>query len=161
MSLRYISQIPYEAKPRNKFNPVKSAFNFKPVPTPGLVFNPPASLPSVKQTPRAFLPPNDPRRNLPIHKTYTDEELADMPIIHGTTKKYDVTEETAKEIINLRVSDPQTWTISKLCKKFNVRALFVIALTKDLNTTKTTPKRLTDPQKEQLKRVKMWLRNEY
>lgn len=156
-----IKSIPFEAKPANKYNAVKSAYNFKPrKPTQGLVYNPPASMVSVSQTPKAFLPHSDPRKNLGIQKEYSTEEINDMPVIHGTTKKYDVDEKTALEILNLRSSDPTQWTISKLCKKFNVSPYFVINISKSAKPSFPAPA-FTKRQTEQNKRVSMWLRNEF
>ncbi|EGV65129.1 hypothetical protein PSN45_005131 [Yamadazyma tenuis] len=159
-----VKSLPFEAKPVNKFNPVKSAYNFRPkTPTNGLVYAPPASLTSVKQTPNAFLPQSDPRKNLGVQKTYTEGEVNDMPVIYGTTKSYHVSQETALEILNLRTSDPSQWTISKLCKKYNVNPHFIINLTKDFKpkAREAENPQLSKRQLDQKKRVQMWLRNEF
>lgn len=163
--LRNYSKIPIETKPKNKYNSKKSAFNFKPVYTPGLVFNPAASIPSARQTPKAFLPPLDPRVNNMngFYKSYTDEDLQNMPIIYGASKRnYDVSLDVAKEILQLRVNDPQQWTVSKLSKKYSVDPNFIMTITKDMKPkNQSPPSPLTSHQVNQKKRVEMWLRNEY
>lgn len=168
---RLSSTIPLQTKPVNKYNSKTSAFNFKPKPTNGLVYSPPGALPLIKQTPKAFLPDTDPRKHVtlslddgtavsPYGKQYTPEEIEDMPIIYGSQKKYDVDAETATEILTLRTSDPKKWTLTKLCKKYNVSPYFVINLTKDYKPKGREP-RLSNKQVDQGKRVKMWLSNQY
>lgn len=121
-----LKEIPYVSKPRNKYNAERSTFNFKPHPTlnQGLIHNPSQSAPNLKKTPKAFLPANDPRRtiNSVKHKTYSIEELNDMPLIHGYNKEktYEITPEIVKQIIELRNEDPIKWTISTLAKKFEL-----------------------------------------
>ncbi|CAH6720541.1 hypothetical protein CLIB1444_04S02410 [[Candida] jaroonii] len=158
--VRSLSKVAYESKPKSRFNNVTSAFNFRPKPTQGIIYQPPSTLPSVYQTPKSFLPPNDPRRELPYHKEYTAEELEDMPIIHQTTKNYNVDDKTAMEIIKLRSEDPKEWTVNKLVKKFDVDANFIIAINKAFKD-KPQLKKYNKRQSEQLKRVQMWLRNEF
>lgn len=158
-----IKSLPFEAKPANKYNPVKSAWNFRPkTPTNGLIYTPPASIPSVHQTPHAFLPDSDPRKKLGIQKSYTKDQIEDMPIIYGHSKSYEVDGATALEIQNLRSSNPQEWTVSKLVKKYNVNPHFIINLTKDIKPkVKGVSPKLNTRQLDQKKRVQMWLRNEY
>lgn len=117
-----IKNLPYESRPTNLYNPVRSAFNIKPKTTEGLIYNPPASAPSLKNTPRAFIPSNDPRLSVlaETYKTYTAEELADMPIIYAHKKEYNLTPEIVKEIIALRQENPVKWSVGQLAKKFNV-----------------------------------------
>ncbi|KAK6893805.1 U6 snRNA-associated Sm-like protein LSm7 [Candida tropicalis] len=74
--------IPYEPIPKNKYNQNRSVFNFKPVPTEGLVYNPPAAI--VKpymQTPYVFLPPNDPRREFAKQNCIDPSIVKEMPVI--------------------------------------------------------------------------------
>ncbi|QBM89759.1 ribosomal protein subunit L20 [Metschnikowia aff. pulcherrima] len=170
-----IKSLPHETQPVNKYNAVRSKFNIKPVPTQGLIYNPPASMPTVKETPRAFLPPNDPRLSVLAEKfkTYTPEELSEMPIIYATKKDNSLTPETVQEIIALRNEDPEKWSIAKLAAKFNVDAkkvnvitgisrkkqLLVLAQLLGQEKEWTEKRRLA--REERRKRKQMWLRNEF
>lgn len=172
-----IKNIPFEAQPKNKYNAQRSTFNLKPVPTQGLVHNPPASIPMARNTPKAFLPANDPRlRKLEgKYTTYSPEVLADMPVIYGMAKDkdYSMTAEVAKEILKLRTEDPAKWTISKLAKEFNVskQSVNVVTLQNKERTAEVIGqvdelKKLWSDKKvmsrvDRKKRVQMWLRNEY
>mmetsp|Transcript_4649 Transcript_4649/g.5158 ORF Transcript_4649/g.5158 Transcript_4649/m.5158 type:complete len:183 (+) Transcript_4649:42-590(+) len=172
-----IKNIPFEAQPKNKYNAQRSAFNLKPVPTQGLVHNPPASIPIARNTPKAFLPPNDPRlhRLEGKYKTYSPDVLEDMPVIYGMAKEksYSMTAETATEILKLRTQDPSKWTISKLAKKFNVskQSVNVVTMTnkernEEVKSELEALQKLWTNNKlmsrnDRRKRVQMWLRNEY
>lgn len=126
-----IKHLPVETQPANKYNAARSAFNLKPVPTQGLIYNPPAALPSLKDTPKVFLPPNDPRLKFMADKfkVYSQEELAEMPVIYGAKRDYTLTPEIIEQIIKLRSEDPDTWTIAKLAARFNVDAKKVNVVT--------------------------------
>lgn len=174
---RAYSLVPFESVPRNKFNAKTSAFNLKPNPTQGLVHNPAASAPSLKKTPRPFLPASDPRLTAlaDTFKVYTPEELQDMPLIMGykAEREYTVDKDTALKIVKLRTEDPDTWTIRKLAQEFGVDRRFVNVVTgsntkrqEKVDATKnaqvagwTTGKVKTADDRR--KRVQMWLRNEY
>ncbi|CAG87958.1 DEHA2E09570p [Debaryomyces hansenii CBS767] len=172
-----IKNIPFEAQPKNKYNAQRSAFNLKPVPTQGLVHNPPASVPIARNTPKAFLPPNDPRLHKleGKYKTYSADVLEDMPVIYGMAKEkdYSMTAETAREILKLRTEDPSKWTVSKLAKEFNVSKQSVNVVTMknekrgeevisqlEVLQEKWTNNKLMS-RNDRRKRVQMWLRNEY
>lgn len=175
--LRAYSQVSYESVPKNKYNAKRSAFNFKPNPSQGLVYNPPASAPSVKKTPKAFLPPHDPRINVLAHtyKVYSQEELQNMPLIvgYGQNKDYSVDAETALKIQKLRSEDPERWTISKLAKEFDVaqKTVNVIAASNGQRRKQidgqlqqqaaTWSEEKVHAREDRRKRVQMWLRNEY
>ncbi|OBA21127.1 hypothetical protein METBIDRAFT_11693 [Metschnikowia bicuspidata var. bicuspidata NRRL YB-4993] len=170
-----IKSLPHELQPKNKYNAVRSKFNMKPVPTQGLIYNPPASMPTVKETPRAFLPPNDPRLKLLAEKfkTYTPEELEEMPVIYATKKDNSLTPEIVQEIIALRSEDPDKWSIAKLAAKFSVdakkvnvitgsskeRQQKVLAQLAEQQSQWTGKKRLA--RDDRVKRKQMWLRNEF
>lgn len=177
-SLRLGQQIPLVTTPKNKYNAARSAFNFKPAKQNGplLVHNPPQLSPHLKQTPKAFLPPNDPRRSLDARntKSYTREEVDNMPLIHGYgNATYDITPKLVEEILTLRNQDPSTWTISKLARHFDVDKAKVNVITgshkerqevveqalQHQQNTWHDHKRLA--REDRRKRVQMWLRNEY
>lgn len=126
-----IKALPFEAQPKNKYNAARSAFNIKPVPTQGLIHNPPASMPSIKETPKAFLPKNDPRLKIFAgkFKTYTRAELDEMPLIYATLKDNSLTPELVEQIVTLRAENPDKWSIAKLAAKFNVDAKKVNVIT--------------------------------
>lgn len=168
--------IPYETQPRNRYNQKSSGFNLKPVPTQGLVHNPPASAPLVWNTPKTFLPAHDPRHKLPNlkYRTYSSEELQDMPLIYGisNSRNYDVTPEIVKRIVELRAEDPNRWTIAKLAREFSINQNVVNVVTGvnkerkgKLNTELEEMKKDWSQNKaisreDRKKRVQMWLRNE-
>ncbi|CAL1207887.1 unnamed protein product [Candida parapsilosis] len=118
-------EIPYQAVPRGKYNPKRSAFNFKPKPIDGLVHNPPAAIinPSM-QTPYIFLPPNDPRRELAKQYRLSEDVVADMPVIRAFKapheREYTVTKEVVDQIKQLRNEDPERWNLKELSKKFDI-----------------------------------------
>lgn len=170
-----IKNLPLETQPTNKYNAARSAFNLKPVPTQGLIHNPPASMPSVKDTPKVFLPSNDPRLKVMADrfKVYSQEELDEMPVIYGAKKDYTLTPETIKQIIKLRSEDPEKWTIAKLATKFNVDAkkvnvvtgfsklkqLIMLAELTKLQSEWSDLRKLARQDKQ--KRKQMWLRGEF
>lgn len=170
-----IKHLPYESRPTNLYNPVRSAFNLKPKPIQGLIHNPPAAAPSLKDTPRAFLPKTDPRLTVLAekYKTYTPEELADMPIIYAHKKEYNLTPETVQEIIELRHEDPEKWSVAKLAQKFNVDTRKVNVITgfskekqkKVLSELQTVKSQWNAGKKsarhDRLRRKQMWLRAEF
>lgn len=170
-----LKSIPLETKPQNKYNAQRSKFNIKPVPTQGLIHNPPASMPSVKQTPRSFLPPNDPRLTVmaDTFKTYTSEELAEMPLIYSTKKDNSLTPELVQEIVTLRQQDPAKWSIAQLAAKFNVDARKINVITKvSEEKQRAVLEQLAERQMawserrrhardDRVKRKHLWLRNEF
>lgn len=172
-----VKALPFESKPKNKYNAARSAYNFRPVPTQGLIHNPPQAIKSARSTPKAFLPKNDPRLVIfdDKYKTYTKEELDNMPIIYGAgyNKNYTITPEIVQEMNKLRAEDLATWTISKLAKHFNLEKHRVNALTaptpqrsQQVTEELQKVKESWSPQKllhrsDRKKRVDMWLRNEF
>lgn len=169
--------VPHETQPRSKYNVRSSAFNIKPVPTQGLVFNPPASMPSANNTPRAFLPPGDPRveRLREFQKSYTPEEVANMPLIYGikAEKEYNVTPDVVAEVRRLREEDPAQWTVNKLARKFGISRMVANVITQESRTRqsqikeelaelkKSWPLAKSQARIDRRKRVQMWLRNEF
>ncbi|KAK6457973.1 mitochondrial ribosomal protein subunit L20-domain-containing protein [Scheffersomyces xylosifermentans] len=166
------ASIPFEPVPINRYNQVRSQFNFKPKKTQGLIHNPASAIhrPSIK-TPRAFLPESDPRRKLNTGPVFTKEQLQDYPIITAykpqNERDYSVTPEIARKIIELRNEDPKTWTVTKLSKEFGLSIqkvnVFTGILDEHLKTKEVSE--LTDRQKKRInekkKRVELWLRNEF
>lgn len=170
-----IRHLPVETQPKNKFNASRSAFNFKPNPSQGLIYNPPAATPSLKDTPKVFLPKNDPRLKVMADKfkVYSQEELDEMPVIYGAKKDYTLTPDIIEQIIKMRTDDPQTWTIAKLAAKFNVDPKKVNVITgfslqkqqvmlQELTKLKngwSEKRRLA--RQDRHKRKQQWLRGEY
>lgn len=176
-----VKNIPYQSKPINKYNADRSIFNFKPakITESQLIHNPSQSSPYLKQTPKAFLPENDPRRKYNLgtknQKTFTQQELDDMPIIYAESKDkvYDVTPDIVLKINELRKEDPVKWTISKLAKEFNIEQRKINYFTYNNKVKQDEDKSNLEIQKQswnerkvnaridRLKRAQMWLRNEY
>lgn len=171
-----VKGLPYEPIPANKYNQQRSRFNLKPIPTQGLVYNPPASISSPTRTSKAFLPENDPRliKLGDKYRTYTKEELEDYPIIHSYAQKaYDLTPKDVENITKLRNEDPKKWTISKIAKELNIdqkKVNVITALNKErkrqieeeLNIAKSKwSENKLKSRSDRKKRVLMWLRNEY
>lgn len=96
-----------------------------------IVFNPPSSTPSVFHTPAAFLPPNDPRRQIfaQSHSFANPYDRPDRrlppPIRAPYEKKYHLSAGDIEQIRRLRTEDPFTWTRTKLAEKFNCSQFFV------------------------------------
>jgi hypothetical protein len=91
-----------------------------------IIFNPPASTPSVYHTPTIFLPSGDRRRQLFASPVSPDARGAlAQPLRPLHEKKYHLTEKDLAEMRRLRKDDPVAWTRSKLAKKFNCSNLFV------------------------------------
>ncbi|EDK45658.1 hypothetical protein PP707_06195 [Acetobacter pasteurianus] len=173
--------IPYQPVPQNRFNPKRSAFNFKPKYTSGLVHNPPSAIlqPSV-QTPYLFLPPNDPRREMAKANRISPSIIQDMPIIREyrapLQRDYSITAETVQKLKQLYAEDPVRWNLKALSKEFNIdmtrlRYFFKTQLQKakkmenlqkamegENEDTQRLPKRHVLDRK---KRREMWMRNEY
>lgn len=172
-----VKALPFESTPKNKYNAARSTYNFKPVPTQGLVHNPPQAIKSATSTPRAFLPKNDPRylHLQDKYKVYSKEELDNMPIVYsaGYNKNYTITPSVVEEMNKLRAEDLSTWTISKLARHFNLEKHRVNSLTGRNPERAAEVARLASaaregwsPEKRQhrsdrKKRVDMWLRNEF
>lgn len=162
-------EIPFQAVPRGKFNPKRSAFNFKPKPVEGLVHNPPAAIlkPSM-QTPYIFLPPNDPRRELAKQYRLSEDVVADMPVIRAFKapheREYAVTKEVVDQIKQLRKEDPERWNLKELSKKFDIELTkLVYFLKSDLQKVNKTQDETNVPKYvlDREKRRQMWMRNIY
>ena len=108
-------------KPDSTFLPSPSE------PRDHIIFNPPSSIPPVHQTPKLFLPPDDPRQHL--HVTQNARKIppeGQSPAVRQPyAKRYHLKEEDLVEMRRLRKEDPITWTVSKLAKKFECSGLFV------------------------------------
>ena len=98
-----------------------------------IVFNPPFSAPSPYHTPPAFLPPNDPRREL-LRESHThtnpyrDPGKQLPPPINKkeeVPKRYHLTDKEIEEIRQLRGEDPERWTQTTLAEKYNCSEYFV------------------------------------
>lgn len=96
-----------------------------------IVFNPPSSAPSVYQTPVAFLPPDDPRRQLLAQShshsnPYSDPSRRLPPSMRPPyEKKYHLGPDQIEDIRRLRAEDPFRWTRKKLAEKFDCSQFFV------------------------------------
>ena len=96
-----------------------------------IVFNPPSSAPSVHHTPAAFLPPNDPRRQLLAQShSYANpynqpDRRLPPPVRKPCEKKYHLGEKEIEEIRKLRTEDPFKWTRKTLAEKYDCSQFFV------------------------------------
>ncbi|RCK57525.1 hypothetical protein Cantr_06655 [Candida viswanathii] len=169
-SIRRVStkSIPYEPVPKNKYNQARSTFNFKPVPTEGLVYNPPAAL--VKpymETPYLFLPPHDPRREFAKQKSIDPEVVKEMPIIRQHKaphqRLYNVSAETILKIKQLRKEDPARWSMEEISKEFGIELpkLYYFFRGERQREIKTKPMVISKTVLDRQKRRELWLRNEY
>jgi hypothetical protein len=104
-----------------------------------IIFNPPASAPSVYHTPFKFLPKTDPRRRANLSQLFrTSEDVEAGSKGDGSTlpppsresetrqRKYNVTEEQVEEMRRLRAEDPVQWSVLKLAAKFDCTPMFVM-----------------------------------
>ena len=118
-----------------------------------IVFNPPSSAPSPYQTPAAFLPRGDPRRELLSasyqHANPHNDPGKNLPpsIRERSEKKYHLREKEIEEIRRLRTQDPNKWTQNKLAEKFQCSQFFIGMI------SKAPKERLVRAQKE-LEKVK-------
>ncbi len=112
--------------------------------TTTLLYNPPASAPSVYQTPFKFLPKSDPRRRANLTNLFksvssqgpseqSSSSLAALtsPIIPHKSyapppKQYHLTEEDVAEMRRLRTLDPLEWSVQRLARKFQCSPIFVM-----------------------------------
>ena len=94
-----------------------------------IIFNPPSSAPSVLHTPLKFLPKEDKRRQLlTATSSKTPGSTRLPPLIPRTNKipSHHLTDADIAEIQRLRTSDPVTWSVLKLARKFNCSSRFII-----------------------------------
>ena len=118
-----------------------------------IVFNPPASAPSPYQTPAAFLPLNDPRRELlsQSHQhanPYSDPARRLPPAIRQPPeKKYHLGRDEIAHIRQLRQRDPDQWTQNKLAERFNCSQVVIGMVCR-------APKSRLEHQKAVLEQVK-------
>ncbi|KAI8633976.1 hypothetical protein F5Y19DRAFT_416002 [Xylariaceae sp. FL1651] len=102
-----------------------------------IIYNPPASTPSVYHTPFKFLPKSDPRRQANLSqllRSSSDLHMSSsstaLPPPSRTTetrqKQYNVTREQVEEMRALRAEDPATWSVHKLAERFQCTPLFVM-----------------------------------
>lgn len=169
-SIRRVStkSIPYEPIPKNKYNQVRSAYNFKPAKNDGFVYSPPAAIIKPQMiTPYIFLPENDPRRELAKQHRIDPKIVAEMPIIRQINapqeRQYNVDADTINKIKELRAADPERWTLKEISKEFNIemdKLHFFLRSQfpkKPTEPVKVVSKKLLDRQK----RKQLWLRNQY
>ncbi|KJR89106.1 60S ribosomal protein L20 [Sporothrix schenckii 1099-18] len=109
--------------------------------TTTLLYNPPASAPSVYQTPFKFLPKSDPRRrsnltNLFARTSSTTASTSSAPTPRAPAlahrnfapapQQYHLTPEDVDEIRRLRAQDPLEWSVHRLAHKFQCSPIFVM-----------------------------------
>ncbi|CAK7271674.1 hypothetical protein SEPCBS57363_004744 [Sporothrix epigloea] len=107
--------------------------------TTTLLYNPPASAPSVYQTPFKFLPKSDPRRRSNLtalfkSTSFTSSSSASQapqaPELghrsYAPTKQYHLTEQDVAELRRLRTLDPIEWSVHRLARKFECSPIFVM-----------------------------------
>ncbi|CAK7209558.1 hypothetical protein SBRCBS47491_000484 [Sporothrix bragantina] len=107
--------------------------------TTTLLYNPPASAPSVYQTPFKFLPKSDPRRrsnltalfkSTPTSSSSSSSPSPQAPELghrsYAPTKQYHLTEQDVAEIRRLRTLDPIEWSVHRLARHFECSPIFVM-----------------------------------
>ncbi|KAF8429625.1 mitochondrial ribosomal protein subunit L20-domain-containing protein [Tirmania nivea] len=97
--------------------------------TSTIIYNPPASMPSVYATPSIFIPASDPRKNLPTTSltasTESNTNSLPPPLRQPKAKKYHLTQKEISEIRELRQADPLANSRTKLAKKYSASRFFV------------------------------------
>ncbi|KAF8457701.1 mitochondrial ribosomal protein subunit L20-domain-containing protein, partial [Terfezia claveryi] len=97
--------------------------------TSTIFYNPPASMPSVYATPSIFLPPNDPRKNLPttLYTASTESNTNNLPppLRPPKAKKYNLTQKEISEIRELRQADPVANSRTALAQRYGASRFFV------------------------------------
>lgn len=126
-----------------------------------ILYNPPASAPSVYQTPLKFLPKSDPRRVLNISSMFSAADSkaasaaspgATAPAVKGRfkpTERYHLSEADVAEMRRLRAEDPTQWSVLALASKFECSPVFVMLATK-----RTAGEAHKTAQRERLEAVK-------
>lgn len=98
-----------------------------------IIFNPPASAPSIYHTPFKFLPKDDERRKLMATRrggttpSILPASSTTLPPVLGKVreKRYHLTEADVEEIRRLKREDPAKWNRGALARKFDCSELFV------------------------------------
>lgn len=94
-----------------------------------IIFNPPASAPSVLHTPLKFLPKEDKRRQLlastAARHNAIDSTLPPQLPVKRSVPHHHLSEADVKEIQRLKREFPDDWTCMKLARKFNCSTFFV------------------------------------
>jgi hypothetical protein len=109
-----------------------------------IIFNPPASAPSVYHTPFKFLPKNDPRRRANLAKIFESHfapttrdaaaaettGLPTLPSNHKHNPAFDargpITKAEVEEMRQLREEDPHKWNVAALSEKYAIPHIFVM-----------------------------------
>ncbi|KAI2606113.1 mitochondrial ribosomal protein subunit L20-domain-containing protein [Hypoxylon fragiforme] len=119
--------------------PPHPSFLQNPLEAARVIYNPPASAPSVYHTPFKFLPPSDPRRkaNLaqvirasaaapttPLPPPTANPNLA--PELKTPPQFYNVTREQVEEMRQLRAEDPEKWSVHELARRYSCAPIFVM-----------------------------------
>lgn len=152
------------------FHPVRSANKTKIQLPEGVVYNPPSSAPTPYQTPSAFLPSSDARRNAPWNQQPQDIECM-PPLVEPTQKSYNLTEADIAEIQRLRLEDPEQWTRKVLSKKFNCSPFFISMVSNPASERQVEMDRRlgiiksgwtdhrANARKDRVRRKQLWLRD--
>ncbi|MCJ1423943.1 hypothetical protein MMC29_001828 [Sticta canariensis] len=132
-----------------------------------VVFNPPSAAPSVYQTPLAFLPPTDPRRqllatSLSHASPYEDPSRKLPPPVRQLPqkKKYHLREEEIAEIRRLRTTDPNVWTRKKLAEKYDCSQFFVGMVVQASKEKKEKERQILENVKEKWGRRRRYARED-
>jgi hypothetical protein len=108
-----------------------------------IIFNPPASVPSVYHTPFKFLPKTDPRRRANLAKIFESHfapttggaaavttDLPTLPSQHKYNPRFDargpITKAEVEEMRRLREEDPHKWNVAALSEKYAIPHIFVM-----------------------------------
>ncbi|ODV94560.1 hypothetical protein PACTADRAFT_50438 [Pachysolen tannophilus NRRL Y-2460] len=160
----------------NRYNQKNSVSNLKPnLPKSGIFFHPTPSAPTPRQTPNAFLPPTDPRKDNELYTRTTANTipLEYMPLLNDsskTTKNYHLTKTDITEMQKLR---NEGWTRKQLKEKFKCSNLFIsLATDKNAKVAQREEERLEQVKSKwsedtkiaklnKEKKLKKWLRDQY
>lgn len=161
-----------------KYHPTRSANNSNIQLPAGVVHNPPSAAPSPFQTPAAFLPANDPRRQVVWNQAQKDLQegrinIENMPALSSEThkKEYHLTAEDVAKIQKLRLEDPEKWTRKALAAEFKCSPFFISMVSKpDAGRMEEMNKRLEtikgewtqhrkDSRRDRSRRREFWLKD--
>ncbi|KAM0333231.1 hypothetical protein ACHAQA_001891 [Verticillium albo-atrum] len=103
-----------------------------------IIFNPPASEPSIFHTPYKFLPKSDPRRRhadlstlftAPSSRAAAAAKLPPALNVPSRNPRYHLNKDDVAEIRRLRAEDPVQWSVNRLAQKFDCSEVFITICT--------------------------------
>lgn len=166
--LKLIKALPKLAATPNRYNAVHSAWNLKQALPDGLFHHPaPAAPLPLYETPNAFLPDSDPRKNLPhmlARYEVTPEAKATMPLVLRETAPARgpvLTQAEAVEVARLRREEPARWTVPALSERFKVLRRQVVAVCSQLNRARGVKEEVREPWQVERLRVRQGKKREW